>query len=493
MTITLPALVLPTWLRTPSPSPSGLGVQSPLWWVYRLAQQLERETIGYVDQCSDGVLILRDGMARLDRYYNGHFDLPWIKNPKVAEAYRQLLAKSKSNFMRVVVDVAAERVNVLGLRLPEDDEPADSETWDIWTRNELPAWFPIGVQTALVQRRAFWSVWWGAGAKASIVLEDPQQVIVEYDQADRRRRAAALKLWVDDWTGDKLANLYLPSEIHRFRWARSPAGSMGWYPREAMQRNPLGVVPIVPMVNRPGLRGRGVSRIEDVLAVQDRVNQTLANEQVAEYLSAFRQKWATGLEIPIDDETGQPVQAFQAAIDALWISPDSGSKFGQFDATDLSNYWSTIEGNLEHISVITRTPRHAFMHQGQAPSGDAMKSDEAGLVADVKGMWAPFGASVREVLALARTIDGLDTPFDAEIVWADPEWQTLGQLVDAQVKLVQTGIGSLDYAREKIGMTPATIKRVKVEIQRDALERDLLAPEPVAVSDGAGSGQPPAE
>lgn len=487
MQITLPALVYPRLYSMPAPVPNDLGAGTPLWWVYRLAQRLERETIGFIDQCADGVLVYRVGSAKLQRYYDGHFDLPWIKSTAVAEAYCELLRHSKSNFMRIVADVAAERVNVLGLRLPGDDEAADSDTWDIWSRNDMPFWFPIAVQTALVQRRAYWSVWWAGDRMAKIALEDPQQVIVEHDQNDRSKRAAALKLWVDDWTGSKLANLYLPDSIHRFEWRSSPAGTTGWYPRQAAERNPLGVVPIVPMVNKPGLHGRGVSRIEDVLDAQDRINQTLANEQVAEYLSAFRQKWATGLEIPVDDSTGKAVQPFEAALDALWTSPEPTSRFGQFEATDLSNYWQSIEGNLEHISVLTRTPRHAFVHQGQAPSGDALKSDEAGLVADVKGMRSPFGSAVREVLSLARRIEGRDTPYDSEIVWADPEWQTLGQLVDAQVKMLSTGMSSLDYSREQVGMTPATIKRVRAEVQRDQLEREAFAPEP-EVSDGASSG-----
>lgn len=488
MQITLPALVQPRYYSVPAPVPSDLGVGSPLWWVYRLAQRLERETIGYIEKCADGVLVYRVGSAKLQRYYDGQFDLPWIKSTKVAEAYCELLRRSKSNFMRIVADVAAERVNVLGLRLPGDDEPADSDTWGIWTRNDMPFWFPVAVQTALVQRRAYWSVWWAGENVAKIALEDPQQCIVEHDPNDRNRRAAALKLWVDDWTGETHANLYLPTETHYFAWTKSPAGLAGWYPRKPAERNPLGVVPIVPMVNKPGLHGRGASRIEDVLDAQDRINQTLANEQVAEYLSAFRQKWATGLEIPTDEE-GKPIQVFEAALEALWVSPEAQSRFGQFDATDLSNYWQAIEGNLEHISVLTRTPRHAFVHQGQAPSGDALKSDEAGLVADVKGMRSPFGSALREVLRLARQIEKLATPADSEIVWADPEWQTLGQLVDAQVKMLSTvpPMISLDYAREQVGMTPATIKRVRAEILRDQLEREAFAPEPEVSADGAGS------
>lgn len=461
----------PSPIFRPAPT-DDLGVETPLWWVYRLSQRLARESVGFIQQKSDGELVMRDGMAKLARYYDGQFDLPFIRDPDVAAEYRAMLERSRSNFMRLVVNVPAERSRVIGLRINDENEDiADAETWDIWRRNDLDAWFPVGVQTALAQRRAYWSVWWGDGDGAKVALEDPQQVIVEHRPDDRTVRAAGLKMWLDDWTGETYANLALPDAIYRFRWGPPPGrpnGTDGWYERAEPLTNPLGVVPYVPMVNHPDLHHVGVSEIEDVIPVQDRINQTLFNRQVAEHLSAFRQKWATGLEIPEVD--GEAIEPYKAAIDKLWVSPDSQSRFGQFDATDLTNYHRTIEQDLEHLSVLTRTPRHVFMHQGQAPSGDAMKSDEAGLVAKVKGQWSSFGPAMLEVLALARQVEGMTTPLQSEIVWADPEWQTFGQLVDGIVKLKDARMVSARWGREKLGMTVAEMRRVEAEI----LEEDLL-------------------
>lgn len=476
-----------TFTILPTAQPLTEGVGSPLWWIYRLSHQLSLETIGYVSRTPDNVLVTKPGLAKLDRYYDGNHDLPFVRDPEVRAEFLAMLERSQSNFMRLVVNAAAERLGVLGLRLPGDDEIADTETWAIWTANNMETWAPVAFRTALTQRRAFWSVWWGekAGGPAKIALEDPQQVIVEYAPADRTLRAAGLKKWVDDWTGETFANLAIHGQpIYRYKWSKHPSGygPEGWYERAEPVRNPLGVVPFVPMVNQPDIHLTGVSELDDLIAIQDRINQTLFNRQVAEHLSAFRQKWATGLEIPVDDD-GEPIETYQAAIDRIWISPEPQSRFGQFEATELKNYHTTIEQDLEHLSVISRTPRHVFMHQGQAPSGDAMKSDEAGLVAKIKGLHASCGPAFKEVLRLARQVQGMETPADSEVVWADPEFQTLGQLVDAQIKLLSARVSSLDYAREKIGMSPSTIVRVKAEILQDGLMAELLTPTPEPVPD----------
>lgn len=457
------------------PPPTELGVRTPLWWVYRLTHRLQREVVGYYRLDPDGVYVQQEGLARLRRYYEGHFDLPWVRDKDIGDAYLALLNKSRSNFLRLVADVAAERSQVLGLRLPGNNETADSETWDIWLRNGLDETSPAAFAHAIVERRAYLSVWWDQrdNSRARIAVEDPQQCWVEYEPGDNRRRAAGIKTWLDDWTGRRMATLYLPDAIHYFEWrGADDKRPSGWYPRRDPERNRLRVVPLVPMRNKPSIRDEGYSQIEDLLPVQDRINQTLFNRQIAEHLTAFRQKWATGLELP-EDEEGNPIVDWQASITSIWLADGATDghppRFGEFSATDLTQYHKTIEQELEHLSVISRTPRHVFLHQGQAPSGDAMKSDEAGLVAKVHAMWPSFGASIREALTLARQIEGLTTPMGSEIVWADPEWQTFAQLVDGHAKLVEARIESLDYAREKLGMTPAAIARVKREIEQDAM------------------------
>ena len=185
--------------------------------------------------------------------------------------------------------------------------------------------------------------------------------------------------------------------------------------------------------------------------------------------------------------TGDPISPYRSAIEELWVGPEKG-KFGQFDSSDLRNYHMGRERDLEDLSILTRTPRHVFMHQGQAPSGDAMKSDEVGFIGKVRGTQAPFGSGLRQALGLARQIEGLETPLQSEVVWMDPEFMTFGQLVDGGVKLLGSRVWSRDYFRERLRMRPSEIQRVKGEVVTDILEDAILDPEVDApVNEPAGA------
>lgn len=445
---------------------------SPLQWLYRLDAKLEGQ---------------KADLVRLEDYYRGFHRTPLSKDPATNAEMQQLLCRmleqSGSNFMRLVVDAMVQRIRVQGFRLKDDrDDRPDQETWEMFQANNLESLSQIGWQVTLTQRRSYYSVWYpqpGDDPRYPVIrIESPQQCIVEHAPGDRRRRVAGLKVWQDDWTGEKHANVYLPDAVHKFRFEdrtnRKPYAA--WVVREEPVRNLLGEVPLVPVVNRPSLLldPDGWSEIEDLLVIQDRINQTLFNRQVAEHFAAFRQKWATGLEIPVDDD-GRPIDTFSSAINRFWVNEDSQGKFGQFEATDLKNYASPRESDIQDIAVISSTPRHYFTVNGQAPSGDSMKSAETGLVAKIHNFEEWASGSLKDVARLARKVKGLDTPVDSEVVWADPEYQTLGQLVDAQVKLYSQGVVDRATVLEAIGKKPGAIARIEAKVLEEQMAAELRA------------------
>lgn len=444
---------------------------SPLQWLYHLDAKLELQ---------------KPDLVWLEDYYRGFHRTPLSKDPAESPAMQQLLARmleqSGSNFMRLVVDAMVQRIRMQGFRLKDDsnDHP-DQETWEMFQANNLESLSQVGWQVTLTQRRAYYSVWYpqpGDDARYPVIrIESPLQCIVEHAPGDRRRRVAGLKVWLDEWTGAKHANVFLPDAVHKFRFeARTPTKPYsGWVVRGESVPNPLGEVPIVPVVNRPSLLRDpdGWSEIEDLIPIQDRINQTLFNRQVAEHFAAFRQKWATGLEIPTG-ENGKPVDTMSSAINKFWQNEDPQGKFGQFEATDLKNYASPRESDIQDIAVISSTPRHYFTVNGQAPSGDSMKSAETGLVAKILNFEEWAAGSLKEVARLARKVKGLDTPVDSEVVWADPEYQTLGQLVDAQVKLYSQGVVDRATVLEAIGKKPGAIARIEAKVLQEQMMRDAI-------------------
>jgi hypothetical protein len=169
------------------------------------------------------------------------------------------------------------------------------------------------------------------------------------------------------------------------------------------------------------------------------------------------------LEVEIDETTGKAKAPFQIAIDRILTAEDPQTSFGQFQAADLGNYVKLIDNYVASMAAITRIPFHYFLigRGGQPPSGEAITSAEAGLVAKAKERQLHFGESWEQTMRLCFKV--LDDPrseaFDAEVIWSDPEYRSQSTLVDSAVKLA-TGLQvPLPQLWQDVGYSPQQIER----------------------------------
>src|SRR5690606_16802977 len=68
--------------------------------------------------------------------------------------------------------------------------------------------------------------------------------------------------------------------------------------------------------------GRGRSDLTDGLPLIDAINKTMLDMLVASEYTAAPQRWATGVEIPLDPKTGLPMKTYQSGADRLWTAPN---------------------------------------------------------------------------------------------------------------------------------------------------------------------------
>lgn len=443
---------------------------TPEWWLTRLERDLADR---------------RDRIATYYDYYEGTHPLTFASS-RFRSTFGRLFDNFADNWCDLVVDAVEERLNVEGFRFGTDPT-GDEEAWRIWQANQLDADSTLAHQAALIAGEAYALVWWGDDdATPSITIEHAGEVIVAHAPDNRRRRRAALKSWLDEDEHER-ATLYLPDGLYKFR-SRSRAGRglpsspARWEPLETDSEpwplpNPIGRVPIVPLLNRPHIVGGGQSEIGKVIPLQNAANKLLADMLIASEYAAFKQRWATGLEIPEDPETGEPLEPFQSAVDRLWISEDTETVFGEFAETSLPNFVAAIEMVVQHIASQTRTPPHYFYLSGNFPSGESIKSAETGLVAKARRKMRFFGEAWEETLRLAFLVVGdraRASVMDAETIWADPESRTEGEHIDATIKLQALGVPQ-EALWERAGFTPQQIQRFRGMIREAALESDVLA------------------
>jgi hypothetical protein len=418
--------------------------RTPDWWLNTLSSRLSQRA---------------GRLEKFHNYYNGMHDLPDVP-VDLRNEFQQMLTQSRSNFMRLVVDSVEDRLGIAGFRVAsEADEVDDQDAWRIWQANNLDLWSSVSFVESLVKETSYLSVWGDGGDTPRIAVEDALSTIVAHEPGNIRNRLAALKVWDDEWTGGKRANVYLPDGIYKYE---KPEHGFEWnYMEDDFVPNPLGIVPIVPMPNSPNVQGDGRSELDEVIPIQDRINKTLWDRMIASEFGAFPHRWALGVDL--DDDEDREAR-FSHVMNRMWSTsaPKAEAEFGQFPQLQLEPYVEAIEQDVLHVAVITRTPRHYLIQQGQSPSGDALRSAETGLVAKAKRKQVAFGEAWEETMRLARMFANLpDAGPDSEVVWRDPEYQTVGQLTDAVIKQVQSGLIDVRTAQEKLGYTPTQIRRME--------------------------------
>lgn len=416
--------------------------------------------------------------ATLRAYYGGDPPMPWV-HAKAQAMYRSLMQQARSNFPLLVVDTVADRLNVEGFRL--DGSDADSRVWrDIWQANAMDIFSPQLQREALVTGIGYVSVW-DRGGKPSVRCEVSDEVFHDYDPEDPLRVMRVVKVWADLVASTKHLRYVTPTRIFYFSSPYSPQAEPEpdlyrcVWSLDRVEVNPRGKVPYVPFLNRPSLDGRGLSEIDDLLPNFDRINTLTAQLLLAAELGAFRIRWATGIDIPVDSE-GEPVEPFDVALNRLWVNRDPEGKFGSFDGTPLEPYAQSIDQAIQQVAAISRTPPFLLLGKLTNLSAEALKATESGLVQKVLDRQRTFGRSWQDVVRLGLDVlkDPRSEMAEMETMWRDPENVSEAQRVDALTKLYAIGL-PWGAVMERYGATPGQVKRWESMRSEDLFQRMLMA------------------
>lgn len=390
---------------------------------------------------------LEDELVARSADMNAYRDLvddvhPLPDSAETSRKFQRMAGLSTTNLTGLAVEATAERMTVEGVRV--GDEPdADKVVWDMLQRCDFDAGSQDAITSALTYSRSFLSVEPPSGdSPARLHYEDPRQVVLSY--LPDGRRGPALKVFTDEWTGTTFATLYTNDTIIRMQRQGQPgSGEVRWLARpmagteQAVTKNPLGEVPFFELQNK--LTGAIRSEIAPLVIPQRRLNQIVFNtDAVAEY-GAFRQKWATGIEVPRDPNTGAPVAPYEAHIAKLFVAEGHDAKFGDFGASDMKPYIELAQDVAAHMSRLSRVPITYFLSNVSNLGGDALALLISGLVLKcqrrVKGYEPAIEGAVR--LALQSMGDPRAGAANIEVKWADMETRSMAQSADAAVKLTQ--------------------------------------------------------
>jgi hypothetical protein len=425
-------------------------------------------------------------------YYDGNHPLSFFTQA-FRSAFGERWRRFSSNFAMLVVDGLAERMEVQGFRFR--DETGDQDLWDVWQENDLDGVSQQAHTAALIKGITYALVEPRPGEKGPrITVEDACDAIVHVDPRDPRKRLAGLKRYLDD-DGRMVVILYLPDGWWYWRteqpltpdlyvWSDPKTVTkllVPWVTEDhpdGFVPSPLPVVPLIPLLNRPGLDGIGKSEIAAITSNQDAINYYRAAAIIAARQMATPQRYLLNFDVEIDPDTGRPRQPFitQAGEPGnLWTvgnpEPSNGApplwkpEAGQFPAADVTQFLRLIEGEVWQIASISRLPYQELLQSNSSvpQSGEALKASEASLVRKMSRASIHFGEGWEEVMrtALLAQGDERSTLRTAETMWQSAETRNEAVRTDAVTKLRAADIIDDQTAWELLGMSPGQIERQK--------------------------------
>ena len=394
---------------------------------------------------------------RFQTYYDNEAGIVAMLDTEERQVFKSLLAEASANWCELVVSAVCERMRVIGFRVgtEEDNELAMS----IWQANGMDADSELVQTDALVTGQSFVLVQPDErnASGVSMTIESPEQATVLYEPGNRRRRIAGYKRWSDAEHYRTTDVLILPDEIVTWRpGARGPE----------IERNPAGVVGLVEVAPQPRTLRPPRSELESAVPIQDRINTTIWNRLVATDYGAFRQVFATGVKMrrttttTPEGETVKMTPPFEVGANRLLISENPESRFGAIAESTLEGYLRAVEQDVTQLAAITQTPPHYLLGKVVNLAADAIKAAEAGLVAKTGRRATHVGEAYEEAMRIALTLVGSPAAANqsSEVVWADFETRSTGQLTDSLVKMRSLGV-PLQVLWERYGATPQEVER----------------------------------
>lgn len=362
-----------------------------------------------------------------------------------------LARKSQTNFLPLVLDIFSQSLKVDNY-LSGESTPS---VWEWWLRNKMAARQTGINRTALHYGVAYATVLPGLNPQFNdpgvyVRGVSPRQMTALY--GDRLEWDPRVDSPVDDdWPlmalemDGAMIRFYDESAVHFIGVKNMPQSSLGWREPVYLQASNfewiesrshgVGVCPVVRFQDRNLLDGEqelsGV--IEPLLSVQKRIDETTFEMLVAQYYSAFVQRYVIGW-LP----SGQ-AEALKQAVSDVWYFNDKDVKVGQFSAADLKGYLESAASAKRDLAALGQVPAQNLGIDGISNISEATLAGlEASKDRKESEIKTSLGESYEQVLRTCAFITGNEAEaqdFASEVKWQDMSARTFAQVVDGLGKL----------------------------------------------------------
>lgn len=409
-------------------------------------------------------------VRRREMYFTGRQPLRFMSD-RVDPA----ISGFASNLARVAVTAVAERIRLEDVTATVDGRDVSVRARKLVRDSDLPMVLQSILVDMLALGSAYAIVWADEFGRPVITGESAEQVTVERDPITRSVVEAVKRWEVTDPNGvvveEHVIHYRRDRIVHLMRdESRGKLRFVGDTP------NPLGVVPVIPLVNIERIHDDlGMSVVDDLAPLLDALNKLVVDMLVTSDSVARPKRFATGVTLEDEDEGGfiadegftadgdpsetvlgpEPeVQSPFRDSDDMWISEQSEAKFGQLPGANLAGYETAVDIITRQIMTVTSLPPHLVGVTTANPStAEALRAAEVGLSSNAHGRVRVVNRPMEWAVRLLVAIDQGVAPERVEVSlrWADTATRSVAQEADAAVKLHAEGIVNTEESRANVG------------------------------------------
>lgn len=389
----------------------------------------------------------REHLDLIRRYWKGVQRLPEVIPSSAPREVRMMARISRVNICKIIVDSLAQSLFVDNFRANGDSDDNGSaggaaiDIWNIWQANKMDA-RQSAIHRAAAAYGAAYAIVTPGKPVPVIRAVSPRHLLAAYgDNPDWPVYALEFR---GTFGQKKVWRLYDDSAVYEL----NANNRQSEFDVISISSHDAGVTPVVRYLDEDDLdadddvtadplavnytRRPMRGQIAPMMSIQDQIDLTTFSLKVAEWYSAFRQRYAIGW-VP-DDEA----QKMKASASQLWTfdaGPDE-MKLGEFAQSDLSGYIDSRESSLKHAATLSQTPVHELIGELVNLSAEALAAAEQGHERKVDERKTTLGEAHEQMLRLAGKLASVSIADDAEVVWRDTSARSFAATVDGLGKLV---------------------------------------------------------
>lgn len=369
------------------------------------------------------------------------------------------------NLCRLAVTAVAERMKVRTIEATVRGEDVSAEVERRWDKLGMDQRLQSAIVDALAVGSAYLIVWVDRAGKPTITVESAEHMITRHDPITGEVDGAVKRWFEKDHQGvvvDEHVIYYGPDNVVAL--TRDPAGELEL--RQVID-NPLGVVPVIPLINYDRMSDHhGHSVVDDLGPLVDALSKILADMLTASEHVARPKRWASGValeedaagftadEIEYADELDETVKNPFDDANRMWLTESVEAKFGQLPGADLGGYKTAVDVIMQQIMAVSALPAHMVGITSANPSSaDAIRAAEASLTARAESRARILTMAIEQAIAILTALDRAAPVADCEarVKWGSFATRSQAAEADAVTKLHSLGIVTTDEARRIVG------------------------------------------